>query len=101
MKRLPGRNLFFESELDNGNIAIVNITSIHPANLKRFSVDPDPPSTAKKRCLNQTLDGGHRRLQFGAFSIHRRISRLGERQRLHAALLQRQTFSACTWRIAI
>ena len=22
MKRLPGRNLFFESELDNGNIAI-------------------------------------------------------------------------------
>ena len=34
-------------------------------------------------------------MQFSAFSIHRRISRLGERQRLHAALLQRQTFSAC------
>jgi len=32
MKRIPGRNLFFEPELDNGNIAIVNITSVHPAN---------------------------------------------------------------------
>jgi hypothetical protein len=32
MKRLPGRNLFFEPKLDNGNIAIVNITSVHPAN---------------------------------------------------------------------
>jgi hypothetical protein len=32
MKRLPGRNLFFERELDKGNIAIVNITSVHPAN---------------------------------------------------------------------